>query len=126
MKIIHSDRLPTPGGHYSPAIISGNSLYISGQLPISLTSPRPHGELAEQAQTVFNNIDILLETTGINKQHLVNVQVYLSDVALWPEFNRLYAQWIGDHRPARTVVPCSALHYGALLEMSAIAEIALG
>lgn len=126
MKIIHSDRLPTPGGHYSPAIISGNSLYISGQLPISLTSPRPQGELAEQAQTVFNNIDILLETTGINKQHLVNVQVYLSDVALWPEFNRLYAQWIGDHRPARTVVPCSALHYGALLEMSTIAEIALG
>lgn len=126
MKIIHSDRLPTPGGHYSPAIISGNSLYISGQLPISLTSPRPQGELAEQAQTVFNNIDILLETTGINKQHLVNVQVYLSDVALWPEFNRLYAQWVGDHRPARTVVPCSALHYGALLEMSAIAEIALG
>ncbi|AMO79990.1 RidA family protein [Obesumbacterium proteus] len=126
MKIIHSDRLPTPGGHYSPAIISGNSLYISGQLPISLTSPRPQGELAEQAQTVFNNIDILLDTAGINKRHLVNVQVYLSDVALWPEFNRLYAQWIGDHRPARTVVPCSALHYGALLEMSAIAEIALG
>ncbi|MCE9883853.1 MAG: RidA family protein [Hafnia sp.] len=126
MKIIHSDRLPTPGGHYSPAIISGNSLYISGQLPISLTSPRPQGELAEQAQTVFNNIDILLDTVGINKRHLVNVQVYLSDVALWPEFNRLYAQWIGDHRPARTVVPCSALHYGALLEMSAIAEIALG
>ncbi|MBI0276347.1 RidA family protein [Hafnia alvei] len=126
MKIIHSDRLPTPGGHYSPAIISGNNLYISGQLPISLTSPRPQGELAEQAQTVFNNIDILLETTGINKQHLVNVQVYLSDVALWPEFNRLYAQWIGDHCPVRTVVPCSALHYGALLEMSAIAEIALG
>ena len=126
MKIIHSDRLPTPGGHYSPAIISGNSLYISGQLPISLTSPRPQGELAEQTQVVFNNIDILLETIGINKQHLVNVQVYLSDVALWPEFNRLYAQWIGDHRPARTVVPCSALHYGALLEMSAIAEIALG
>ncbi|TBL48407.1 RidA family protein [Obesumbacterium proteus] len=126
MKIIHSDRLPTPGGHYSPAIISGNSLYISGQLPISLTSPRPQGELAEQAQTVFNNIDILLDTVGINKRHLVNMQVYLSDVALWPEFNRLYAQWIGDHRPARTVVPCSALHYGALLEMSAIAEIALG
>lgn len=126
MKIIHSDRLPTPGGHYSPAIISGNSLYISGQLPISLASPRPQGELAEQAQTVFNNIDILLDTVGINKRHLVNVQVYLSDVALWPEFNRLYAQWIGDHRPARTVVPCSALHYGALLEMSAIAEIALG
>lgn len=126
MKIIHSDRLPTPGGHYSPAIISGNSLYISGQLPISLTSPRPQGELAEQAQTVFNNIDILLDTAGINKRHLVNVQVYLSDVALWPEFNRLYAQWIGDHRPTRTVVPCSALHYGALLEMSAIAEIALG
>lgn len=126
MKIIHSDRLPTPGGHYSPAIISGNSLYISGQLPISLTSPRPQGELAEQAQTVFNNIDILLDTAGINKRHLVNVQVYLSDVALWPEFNRLYAQWIGDHRPARTVVPCSALHYGALLEMSAIAEIAPG
>lgn len=126
MKIIHSDRLPTPGGHYSPAIVSGNSLYISGQLPISLTSPRPQGELAEQAQTVFNNIDILLDTAGINKRHLVNVQVYLSDVALWPEFNRLYAQWIGDHRPARTVVPCSALHYGALLEMSAIAEIALG
>lgn len=126
MKIIHSDRLPTPGGHYSSAIISGNSLYISGQLPISLTSPWPQGELAEQAQTVFNNIDILLDTAGINKRHLVNVQVYLSDVALWPEFNRLYAQWIGDHRPARTVVPCSALHYGALLEMSAIAEIALG
>ncbi|MDX6842671.1 RidA family protein [Hafnia paralvei] len=125
MKIIHSDKLPAPGGHYSPAVLSGNHLYISGQLPISFDNPQPRGDLAEQAHVVFSNIDALLAAENIDKCHLINVQIYLCDVALWPELNRLYAEWMGDHRPARTVVPCSALHYGALLEVSAIAEITL-
>ena len=93
MKIIHSDKLPAPGGHYSPAVLSGNHLYISGQLPISLDNPQPRGDLAEQAHVVFSNIDALLATENIDKCHLINVQIYLCDVALWPELNRLYAEW---------------------------------
>ncbi|MBW7984525.1 RidA family protein [Enterobacillus tribolii] len=123
MKAIFSPRLPPPAGHYSPAMQSGNTLFISGQLPINAEVTQPAGDLAAQAAVVFANIDALLEAAGTTNANLVNVQVYLADVALWPELNRLYAAWLGDHRPARTVVPCPALHYGALLEVSAVAAL---
>lgn len=123
MKAICSPRLPPPAGHYSPAIQSGNMLFISGQLPVNAEVLRPEGDLAAQAAVVFANIDTLLEAAGASNANLVNVQVYLADVALWPELNRLYAVWLGDHRPARTVVPCPALHYDALLEVSAVAAL---
>lgn len=123
MKTVTSSRLPPPAGHYSPAMQSGRTLYLSGQLPINAEISRPSGDLAAQAAVVFANIDALLEAAGVTRTHLVNVQVYLADVELWPELNQLYAAWLGDHRPARTVVPCPALHYGALLEVSAVAEL---
>jgi 2-iminobutanoate/2-iminopropanoate deaminase len=49
--------------------------------------------------------------------------VYLSDIGNWDVFNEVYAEFLGEHRPARTVVPVSALHYGSLIEIEAIAEV---
>ena len=55
---------------------------------------------------------------------MIRVTVYISDVALWGKLNQVYAEFFGEHRPARTVVPCNKLHYGYDVELDAIAAVA--
>jgi enamine deaminase RidA (YjgF/YER057c/UK114 family) len=62
-----------------------------------------------------------LRAAGSSPQQLVQVRVYITDIALWPEFNALYASWIGAHRPARAVVPVPQLHHGLKIEVEAVA-----
>jgi enamine deaminase RidA (YjgF/YER057c/UK114 family) len=70
---------------------------------------------------VLANLEACLQQEGLDKHHLVMVRVYLADVGLWAEFNRLYAQWLGEWKPARAIVPVPELHYGVLLEVEATA-----
>ncbi len=69
----------------------------------------------------MRNVAAILEAAGSGLPRLLSVTVYLSDLSLWGRVNEAYARLIGDHRPARAVVPTAPLHYGALLEISAIA-----
>jgi 2-iminobutanoate/2-iminopropanoate deaminase len=55
--------------------------------------------------------------------NLVQVRVYLVNIGLWPQFDQLYADWLGSRRPARCVVPVPALHYGLLLEIEGVAAL---
>lgn len=114
--------LARPGGHYSPGMIGGGLLFVAGQLPIA-----PDGRvLADapfevQVQQVLANVEAILRAGGSSIWQLLQVRVYLADVALWGEFNRLYAAWAGDAKPARAVVPVPALHHGLLVEIEAVA-----
>jgi 2-iminobutanoate/2-iminopropanoate deaminase len=65
-----------------------------------------------------------LQAAGATTADLVQVRVYVTDIAHWPEFDAVYAQWIGAHRPARAVVPVPALHFGFLVEVEAVAALA--
>lgn len=124
MKIINHPLIPKAGGHYSPAIISNNNLYISGQLPITADGTHhPNEPFERQFEIVFQNIHQILQASGSGKEQIVKVTAYLSDVKLWPLFNTLYAAHMGNHKPVRTVVPVPELHYGYLLEVDLIAEI---
>jgi 2-iminobutanoate/2-iminopropanoate deaminase len=113
-----------PVGHYSQAVEANGLLFISGLLPITATGIRlGDKEFAAQARQVFINMDEVLAASGTNRTQLAQVRVYLSDIANWPEFNTLYAAWLGDHRPARCVVPVPELHYGLALEVEAVAVL---
>ncbi|ODU09834.1 MAG: enamine deaminase RidA [Rubrivivax sp. SCN 71-131] len=111
-----------PGGHYSSAVVAGGQVWVSGQLPIDAQG-RKLGDapFAVQAQQVLANLEAALRSAGTNPQRLVQVRVYLTDIAYSAEFDALYAQWLGVHRPARAVIPVPALHHGLLIEAEAMA-----
>lgn len=69
------------------------------------------------------NVKAVLDAAGTDITRLVQVRVYIVDIALWPEFNEIYAQWCGDARPARAVVPVPHLHYGCAVEIEAVAAV---
>ena len=120
--LINAGELPAPAGHYSHAAIAGGMVYVSGLLPSTsegkLLSAEP---FEQQAGQVLRNLDAVLASAGSSREKLVQVRVYVADVEHWGAFNRLYADWIGAHRPARCVVPVPALHYGVALEVEAVA-----
>lgn len=115
-----------PAGHYSPTFVVGDLVFISGQLPIDRDGvPLADRPFAEQVAQVLENVRICLSSRGLTPRHLAQVRVYVSDIERWPEFDGLYARWIGDHRPARAVVPVPVLHHGVALEIEAVASAAV-
>ncbi|WP_336981168.1 MULTISPECIES: RidA family protein [unclassified Cedecea] len=116
------EQVPAPVGHYSHTTTAGGMVFISGQLPVAAGgTPRGEAPFEEQAQLVLQNIESCLACAGVTKQHLVSVRVYITDINLWPLFNSIYAAWIGQHRPSRAVAGVAQLHYGAALEIEAVA-----
>ncbi len=124
MQTISTSGAPAARGHYSQAVVHGGLVYVAGQLPIVPEAPeRRLASFDEQARQVLDNVIAILEASGSGAERILKATVYIADVAHWPEFNALYAQTLGAHRPARTVVPVGALHYGYLVEMDVIAAL---
>jgi reactive intermediate/imine deaminase len=121
---IQPPQWPPPAGHYSPAVTSGPWVFVSGQLPIAASGPLPaDAPFAEQVRQVLDNLQVVLETAGSGLDCVVRVTAYVVGVAHWAEFNRVYAEVMGAHRPARSVVPVPQLHHGYLIEVEAVAEL---
>lgn len=120
--VLNTSQSFPPAGHYSPSCTANGVVYVSGQLPVTFDG----GNLADspfdqQVRQVLKNLDACLSGAGTSRSRLVQVRVYVTDIAQWPEFNRIYAEWIGDFRPARAVAGISELHYGSAVEVEAIA-----
>lgn len=111
-------------GHYSPGVIMNGNLYISGQLPINPATGKIDGtDIVSQTKQALENVERVLSRAGAVKTNVGLCRVYLSDISLWDTVNDLYADFFGSHRPARVVVPTRNLHYGALIEIEAVAEM---
>ena len=124
IQTLNPDTLAAPGGHYSHAVVAGGMVFVSGQLPITASGQRLNDQPFEaQVVQVLHNVEAALTAGGSDKTRLVQVRVYVTDIALWPAFNALYATWIGAHRPARAVVPVPQLHHGFLIEVEATAVV---
>ena len=124
IQTLNPDTLAAPGGHYSHAVVAGGMVFVSGQLPITASGQRLNDQPFEaQVVQVLHNVEAALTAGGSDKTRLVQVRVYVTDIALWPAFNALYATWIGAHRPARAVVPVPQLHHGFLIEVEAVGVV---
>ena len=122
MKLISGSA--SKGGHYSPGVMSHGTLYISGQLPVDpQTGKLSGGGVAEQTRTALENVERILHNAGAKKEDVVLCRVYIPDISLWDEANAAYAEFFGEHKPARVMVPTTALHHGALVEIEVIAEM---
>ena len=124
MQTITTDFAPAARGHYSQAVVHGGLVFVAGQLPIVPAEPdRKLAGFDEQAHQVITNVLEILEAAGSSGDLILKATVYIADIDHWPAFNRIYAERLGGHKPARTVVPVAQLHYGYLVEMDVIAAV---
>ena len=124
MKSIVTDEAPAPAGHYAQGISAGGMVYISGQLPLRPDrTPSSDMSFEGQARQALENLLAVLRAAGGESRDLVRVTAYIVGVEHWPRFNAVYAELMGDARPARTVVPVPELHYGYLVEVDGVALI---
>jgi 2-iminobutanoate/2-iminopropanoate deaminase len=125
IKAIQTPDAPAPGGHYSQAIVHNGLVYVSGQLPIDpRTGERQLGSIQAQTETVLNNLGAILRAAGSDLSRVLKMTIYVADINLWREVNEVYMRLMGEHRPARAILPTGALHYGFLIEIEAIAATA--
>ena len=122
MKEIFTQNAPKPAGHYSQAIVHGNLIYVSGQLPIDpMTEEKRIGSIEEQTEQALRNVSEIIKAAGSSMDQVIKTTVYISDIQLWERVNEVYSDFFGEHRPARAVVPTKDLHYGFQIEVEAIA-----
>ncbi len=122
MRRVGTPHAPQPGGHYSQAVVHGDHVYVAGQLPIDPMHPEAaHGDAAHQVRQTLTNVAHILEAAGSGLDKVLQMTVYISDMSDWSEVDRVYAEVMGEHRPARAVVPVRDLHHGYLVEIQAIA-----
>ncbi len=124
MEKIFSKNAPEPAGHYSQAIVHNGLVYVSGQLPIDPKSDEKRaGSIEEQTRQVLANLEAILIKANSKKEQVLKVTVYISDIALWGRVNSVYADFFGNHRPARAMVPTRDLHFGFQIEIEAVAAV---
>ena len=114
-----------PKGHYSHAAAGSGLLFISGQLPIAPDGSHPCPGFADQVRRAMGNLLTILHGAGSERSDLLKVTAYIVGIEHWDEFDAIYAELMGDARPARAVVPVPALHFGFKIEIDAVAVRAI-
>ena len=123
MKYVQTEKAPAAIGPYSQAIISGNLVYTSGQIPLSPIDGSIVGNnIREQTEAVIKNIKEVLLSAGSSLEHVVKTTCFLSDIKNFAEFNEVYAAHFTG-KPARSFVEVSALPKNVLVEIEVIAEV---
>ena len=111
-------------GHYALTTIHGDTVYVSGQFAVDPeTREKKFGPIEEETLQALRNLEAILEAAGSTKEQIVRMNLYIPDVKLWDKVDGVYKEFFGGHKPARTVVPTNALHFGFKIEVDAIAYI---
>ena len=112
----------SPRGHYIPAIRAGDFVYVSGQGPIDpVTDKLAAGDVEFQTRQTLSNIRRILEAAGAAVTDVVKCSVFLRDIADFPKMNRVYAEFFGDHKPARTTIEAKFHQTEMLVEIDCVA-----
>lgn len=118
---IHSDAAPAAIGPYSQAVRSGQTVYLSGQIPLDpATMSLVDGDIAVQSHRVFQNLQAVCEAAGGSLAGVVRVGIYLTDLADFAAVNAVMAEYFTAPYPARSTIGVSALPRGARVEVDAV------
>lgn len=122
MKAISTSNAPAAIGPYSQAIEAGNTIYVSGQLPIDpATGSFVPGGIQEQTRQSLTNVQAILREAGVDLKNVVKTTVMLSDIANFAAMNEVYAQFFAAPFPARSAFAVRDLPKGALVEIEVVA-----
>jgi len=124
LQSIHTDDAPKAVGAYSQAILNKGLLYTSGQIGLIPASGKMVADdVASQAKQVVSNLSAVIEGAGGQLNQIIKVTIFLEDMNDFPVVNQIYADWLGDHRPARSTVAVAALPLAAKVEMDCIVDV---
>ena len=119
---IHTDSAPAAIGPYSQAIRSGDTVYLSGQIPLDpVTGEVVAGDFEARVRRIFANLEAVCRAAGGDLGNLVKLNVYLTDLGRFGEVNAIMADTLNEPFPARAAVQVSALPKGVDVEMEGVA-----
>lgn len=120
-EIIETTNAPAAIGNYSQAVVSGDTIYLSGQIPLDPVSMTlVEGDAKVQVKRIFENIKAVVTAAACRMDDIVKLTVYLVDLAMMPAVNEVIAEYFAKPYPARTSIQVSALPKGAVVEVDAV------
>lgn len=124
IKKIKLPDVPEPKGHYSSAVVHNGLIFVSGQLPRdAATGEVETGPIEAQTELALRNVEAILHAAGSDLNHVLQFTIYVSEMDLWDAVNAVYSRILGDHKPARAIVPVKTLHFDTKIEIQAIAAV---
>ncbi len=121
MKAIETDKAPKAVGAYSQAIEANQFLFVSGQLPLDPLTMQASTDIKIQTRQALDNILAIVHASGLKKHDIVRCGVFMTDLSQFAEMNAVYAEFFGNHKPARAAVQVSRLPKDVMIEIDAIA-----
>ncbi|AVY92850.1 MULTISPECIES: RidA family protein [Microvirgula] len=118
--IIHTDRAPAAIGAYSQAVRVGDIVYLSGQIPLDPASMQLVDGIEAQVHQVFTNLKAVTEAAGGSLDHIVKLNIFLTDLGHFAKVNEIMGQYFQQPYPARAAVGVAALPKGALVEAEGV------
>ena len=126
-QIISTDQAPRAIGTYSQAVRVGDTVYLSGQIPlVPDTMELVAGDMEVQIRQVFENLQAVARAAGGGLRDLVKLNVFLTDLAHFPLVNQVMADYFQEPYPARAAIGVAALPKGAAVEMDAVLVLETG
>lgn len=120
-QVISTDQAPAAIGTYSQAIKAGETVYMSGQIPlVPETMEMVSDDFSEQTHQVFKNLKAVAQAAGGDLGNLVKLNIFMTDLSQFATVNEIMAQYFEQPYPARAAVEVSALPRGAQIEMDAV------
>ena len=119
--IISTQNAPAAIGPYSQAVRHGDTLYVSGQLPLDPETKKMDDDVSAQTEQSMNNIKAILQEAGSSMENVIRCGIFVTDLADFATVNEMYASFFEGDYPARATVQVAALPLGAKVEIDAIA-----
>ena len=121
MNFIKTDKAPAAIGPYSQAVNIANMIYTSGQIPLKADGTLVEGDISVQAKQVLQNLSEVLREGGSELGKVVKTTIFLSNMDDFAEVNKVYAEFFGTHKPARSTIAVKTLPLKVGIEIEAIA-----
>ncbi len=124
-QIIHTDKAPKAIGTYSQAVKVGNTVYLSGQIPlVPETMQMVEGDMEVNIRRVFDNLKAVAEAAGGSLQEIAKLNIFLTDLGHFALVNQVMADYFEQPYPARAAIGVATLPRGAAVEMDGVMELA--
>lgn len=123
VKEVSTAKAPAAIGPYVQGMIVNNMFYSSGQIPLTAEGVMVEGDIVAQTQQVFENLKAVLAEAGTSLDRVVKTTVFMADMNDFAEMNVIYANYFGEHKPARSAVEVARLPKDARIEIEVIALV---
>ena len=123
MEFVSTDKAPQAIGPYSQAVIANGMLFSSGQIALTPKGEMLEADITKQTRQVLTNLSNVLSEAGTSLDRVVKTGIFLADMDDFATVNEIYAEFFGEHKPARSTVAVKTLPKNALVEIECIALV---